>query len=75
MLDVQEKHVKDCARLARQRGALAYAFGANDIDWKRKCIAGWTFELPRLEKVEYPLPDVVYDRVSSRRVERMKAVT
>ncbi|MBS3872506.1 MAG: YheC/YheD family protein [Firmicutes bacterium] len=74
MLGLREKNIRDFARLARQRGALTYAFGASDIDWQRSCITGWVFNRHKLVRMECPLPDVVYDKVSSRRVENSGAV-
>ncbi|MBS3938100.1 MAG: YheC/YheD family protein [Peptococcaceae bacterium] len=73
-LGVHVEIVRDCLRLASRQGAMAYAFGASDIDWERGSVAGWVYHQGGVARVDCPLPDVVYDKVSSRRVEKNGAV-
>ena len=35
--------IRDCVRLARRRGMLAYAFSPKDIDWASKSVRGWVW--------------------------------
>lgn len=66
--------IRWCVRLARLRGALAYAFGPQDIDWETRTVRGLVWTGKGLRRVRCPLPDVVYDRVSSRTAEMSKAM-
>ena len=67
--------ISDCVRLARRRGMLAYAFSPGDIDWASKSVRGWVWTGSALKRVRCPLPDIVYDRVASRRSETSTRMT
>lgn len=67
--------IRDCVRLARRRGMLAYAFSPRDIDWTSKSVRGWIWTGATLKRVRCPLPDIVYDRVASRRSETAARMT
>jgi hypothetical protein len=62
--------IRCCVRLARRKGMLAYAFAPEDIDWQERSVRGWVWIGNVRRRVKCPLPDVVYDRVSSRTAER-----
>lgn len=57
-------------RLARRSGAVAYAFSAKDIDWESGTVSGFVPNGRGWRRASFPLPDVVYDRLQSRRLER-----
>jgi len=64
--------------LAREMGAIAYVFTPKGIQWETKIIRGYTY-LPRGKtarwvKGVFPFPDVVYNRVPTRKAERRKSV-
>lgn len=64
--------------LAREMGAIAYVFTPKGIHWESKIIRGYTY-LPRGKsarwvKGAFPFPDVVYNRVPTRKAERRKSV-
>jgi len=61
--------IRWCVRQARVKGMLAYAFAPQDIDWHDRSVRGWVWSSRGLKRVKCPLPDVVYDRVSSRAAE------
>ena len=61
--------IRECVLLARRRGMLAYAFSPKDIDWVSKSVRGWVWAGGALKRIRCPLPDIVYDRVASRRSE------
>jgi len=61
--------IRDFVRVARRRGMLAYAFRPQDIDWETNSVRGWVWTSQALRRIKCPLPDVVYDRVASRRSE------
>lgn len=66
--------IRNCVRVARRKGMLAYAFRPQDIDWESKTVRGWVWTSSVRKRVRCPLPDVVYDRVASRRVEESAAM-
>ncbi|HLT58821.1 MAG: YheC/YheD family protein [Limnochordales bacterium] len=51
----------------------AYMFGPRDVNWERRCIHGYTYAgvwpLGRWRRGVFPFPDVVYDRLQTRRAE------
>lgn len=62
--------IRWCVRQARRKGMLAYAFAPEDINWQERAVRGWVWTTGNvLRRVKCPLPDVVYDRVSSRTAE------
>lgn len=60
--------IASMARLAAGQGALLYAFTHRGVDPRRRCVRGYLFDPAngRWRVCWLPLPDAVYDRVSSR---------
>lgn len=50
-----------------------YVFGPRDVDWDNDCVRGYTYAgvwpMGRWRRGVFPLPDVVYDRIQTRRTE------
>ena len=61
-------------RLARNRGAVAYAFSPKDINWETNSATGYVPSGRGWRKVQVPLPDVVYDRIQSRAIDASRRV-
>lgn len=57
-------------RLARRKGVVAYTFSARDVDWEQGTVSGFVPSGRTWHRRTFPLPDVVYDRLQSRRLER-----
>ena len=66
--------IRDCVRAARRGGCIAYAFKASDIDWETNTVKGRYWSSRGLKRGRFPLPDVVYDRLTSRAAERSSRV-
>jgi glutathione synthase/RimK-type ligase-like ATP-grasp enzyme len=64
--------VRMFVRLCRRRGVVAYAFTARDIDWETGTVQGFVPVGRSWRRSSFPLPDVVYDRLQSRRLERLQ---
>lgn len=67
------------SKIGQTLPALAYVFTPNSINWSNKTVRGFIYrwlnkERGVWESSVYPLPDVVYDRISTRRGE-MRAIT
>ncbi|WP_051344100.1 YheC/YheD family protein [Alicyclobacillus herbarius] len=58
------------AAAAREAGALCYLFGASDVDLEERRVRGYVHDGNSWSPHQLPLPDVIYDQVVSRRVER-----
>src|SRR5690625_4465849 len=57
-------------RRARSLGMGAFIFRAENIRPQQGRVVGWTYVRGRWRRVVAPLPDAVYNRISSRPVER-----
>lgn len=67
------------SRIARRLPAQIYIFTPAGINWNTRTVRGYQYRYIDKEKGSwvsslYPLPDVVYDRVSSRRAEGRSSV-
>lgn len=61
-------------RLARARGAVAYAFSPKEIHWESNSVTGYIPAGRGWRKVHMPLPDVIYDRIQSRAIDASRRV-
>ncbi|MBO8141651.1 MAG: YheC/YheD family protein [Firmicutes bacterium] len=60
-------------RFGQRLAIAAYLFSPRDVDWQQHCVRGYTYTgiwpLGRWRQSAYPFPDVVYDRIQTRRTE------
>lgn len=67
------------SNIGRTLNAQIYVFTPNSIDWENHCTKGYVYK-PVSDKCGiwessvYPLPDVVYDRIPSRKAEARPAI-
>lgn len=63
-------------RFGRGMSMLTYVFTVNGINWSKRTVKGYVynFDTEVWTAREFPLPNVVYDRIHSRRVETSKEV-
>lgn len=66
--------VEQLCRLGRRRGYLVYAFTPADVRWNERRVFGWCPQGGGWVRTVLPFPDVIYDRVASRRAARQPAV-
>lgn len=52
-------------------GAFCYIFGSHQIEWDEEYIKGYTFGHTGWRRAAFPFPDVIYDRLPNRKVERL----
>lgn len=68
-----EPFFRSLTRVGQRLGIGTYMFGPQDVDWQRRRVYGYAYvgRRPggRWRRSVYPLPDVVYDRVQTRRTE------
>lgn len=55
--------------LAERNGLVVYLFSPGDVDWSSRTVMGYSLQRGKWGFARYPLPDVVYDRIPSRRDE------
>ncbi len=61
--------LKEIALVSKSKGTLSYAFTLEDIDLQNSSIKGWLLKGNRWEQNKLPIPDVIYNRISSRKFE------
>lgn len=66
--------VRSFVSFARRRGVIAYAFSARDVNWEAGTVSGFVPSGRAWRRVTVPLPDVVYDRLQSRQLDRVKRI-
>lgn len=68
-----EPFFRGLTRMGPKLGIGAFVFGPRDVDWLRRQVFGYAYvgSWPhgRWRRSVYPLPDVVYDRVQTRKAE------
>ncbi len=57
----------------KSRGALVYIFSPHDVSANFQSVAGWVFN-GRWTKMTFPVPDVVYNRLTHRKYENRASV-
>ncbi|TCS83595.1 YheC/YheD family protein [Tepidibacillus fermentans] len=62
--------LKEVALLARNQGILFYVFTIQDIYQQTQMVKGWFYSSNQWEPRIFPLPDVIYNRISSRNQEK-----
>lgn len=68
-----EPFFRGLTRVGNRLGIGTYMFGPRDVDWHRRRVYGYSYSgvwpTGRWRRAAYPLPDVIYDRVQTRRTE------
>lgn len=60
--------------MGRRNGIPTYVFRPRDINWETKTVRAWIRSPHRVwRRATLPLPDVVYDRVQSRRLDLLRS--
>lgn len=60
--------------MGRRHGVPTYVFRPRDINWEAKSVRAWVRSRQRFwTQTTLPLPDVVYDRVQSRRLDLLRS--
>ncbi|WP_052807276.1 YheC/YheD family endospore coat-associated protein [Risungbinella massiliensis] len=57
-----------------QDNPIYYVFTKEDIDWKNKTVHGWFYQTIGWKKSQAPLPDVIFDRIPNRKVEKTGSI-
>ncbi|MDR6226653.1 YheC/YheD family endospore coat-associated protein [Desmospora profundinema] len=66
--------LEECAQAASERGIAFTVFPAEQVQLRAQQVKGWVFQNRSWKLVSTPLPDVVYNRITSRRIERLPHV-
>lgn len=70
----QLEGLKRMVEAAEDRGAACFLFRLADVDLKRGQIAGFTLHEGKWYRRTFPMPDVIYDQIVSRKTERDPAM-
>ncbi|SDW97658.1 YheC/D like ATP-grasp [Marininema mesophilum] len=66
--------LEECARVATNRGIFLCIFPPEGIRPDQGLTQGWLWDNKRWQTCEGPLPDIIYNRITSRRVEKEPSV-
>ncbi|MGG3800351.1 YheC/YheD family protein [Metabacillus fastidiosus] len=55
-------------------GICAFIFGAHHINWEEGTIDGFIYTKEGFKQVTLPFPDVIYDRLPNRKVEKLQKI-
>ncbi|WP_462408892.1 YheC/YheD family endospore coat-associated protein [Neobacillus sp. Marseille-QA0830] len=61
---------KKLLSVSKTVGALPFLFGDQDINWEQGTIDGYFYQQHTWFRQEVPFPNVIYDRLPNRRIER-----
>lgn len=66
----------DLMRMGQKRGGIVYVFTPEEINWQEERIKGWVYQpdVKRWRSLIFPFPNVVYNRISSRKQENSPEV-
>jgi hypothetical protein len=61
----------DIIRTGKRKGAIVFVFTPQSVDWKKEQIEGYLYHQEQRiwKKVMFPIPNVVYNRISTRNFE------
>jgi glutathione synthase/RimK-type ligase-like ATP-grasp enzyme len=63
------RFLEECILAGKNRGVVVTVLRPEEILLENKTVWGWVFEQSQWKKALLPLPDVVYNRITSRRIE------
>lgn len=61
---------EEVTRAARRAGSFVYIFTSDDVDLQNKSIKGFRYSNRKWTSNRFPLPDVIHNRLTSRRLEQ-----
>lgn len=64
----------ECHLSADAHGIRMFVFSPEDLNVQKKQINGWTYLRGQWKQVPHPLPDVIYNRITSRRIEAQRSL-
>jgi hypothetical protein len=75
----EAQYLGEMISYARQYGVFIYLFYSNGVNWANKTIKGYTLNFLKYSsniwmEGEYPLPDIVYNRIRSRYIEQSNMI-
>jgi glutathione synthase/RimK-type ligase-like ATP-grasp enzyme len=68
------KFLDECVLAGITRGTAVAVFQPEHIDLNQKAILGWVKEKGKWIQSKIPYPDIIYNRITSRRIEELKNV-
>lgn len=68
------RFLEECAQACASKGVALIVFPPEGIHLSKRTVRGWSYQGKKWELIEAPLPDTVYNRITSRRIERRQAL-
>lgn len=66
--------LKECVISGKEKGINVIIFSSEQIHLKQKMIQGWYYDNGKWNTATHPIPDCVYNRLTSRRIEKQDSV-
>jgi hypothetical protein len=70
----QTSYFRALVRMGRGQALPTYLFTAKDINWQNKTVQAWIVRKRSWKRMRMPLPDVIYDRVQTRKWDYLPSV-
>ncbi|WP_170109493.1 YheC/YheD family protein [Melghirimyces profundicolus] len=70
LFGLMARFLEECALASTQKGVCLVVFPPENIHLARKTVRGWEYRGNQWLQTEFPLPDAIYNRITSRRIER-----
>lgn len=61
---------QEVLQIAQSKGVYAYLFTMNNLNSAQNFVIGWTYKDNKWKKNVFPVPHVIYNRISSRKLEK-----
>lgn len=71
---VMGKFLEECSYAGMQKGAQVIIFPPEQVSLEKRTIRGWGLSKGKWRVITSPLPDAVYNRILSRKLERIPSV-
>lgn len=66
------RFLEECAQACASKGVALVVFSPEEIRLSKGFLRGWTYQGKQWSLTEAPFPDTVYNRITSRRIERRR---
>lgn len=64
------RFLEECAQASLAKGICMVVFSPENLNPAKNTTTGWEYQGNRWRRTESPLPDAIYNRITSRRIER-----
>jgi glutathione synthase/RimK-type ligase-like ATP-grasp enzyme len=74
LFGINSSFFEEVAQASRQSGTFVYIFTLDGVDLQNKHVTGWRYKNKRWAFTRFPLPDVIHNRLDSRKMELSETI-